>query len=151
MQKLDLCEDCAREHKVDAPTNFKLADMLLGLGAADEVGEAASTELVCPQCGYTQAHFKKLGRMGCAACYQVFGPALEDMLRTMHRGVRHVGKVPRRLQGPAQPPVDVTEQIRQLNERLERAVAQEDYELAAQLRDEIKSLKAKAGGRKVKE
>lgn len=148
MHKLDLCEDCAKEHKVDAPSNFKLADMLLGLGAADEVGQGEIGEVTCPECGFTQSDFKKLGRMGCAACYQVFGPGLEELLRTMHRGVRHTGKVPRRLQEPGTPPVDVSDQIRQLSERLERAVAQEDYELAAHLRDEIKALKAKAAGRR---
>ena len=148
MHKLDLCEDCAKEHKVDAPSNFKLADMLLGLGAADEVGSAGPEELVCPQCGLTQSDFKKVGRMGCATCYQVFGPGLEEMLRTMHRGVRHTGKVPRRLQEAQTPKVDVTEQIRLLSQRLEQAVAQEDFELAAQLRDEIKALKAKAASRR---
>lgn len=148
MHKLDLCEDCAKEHKVDAPANFKLADILLGLGAADEVGQAGGGELVCPKCGFTQSDFKKLGRMGCATCYQVFAQGLEDLLRTMHRGVKHSGKVPRRWQEAGPAPADVAEQIRQLSKRLEQAVAQEDYELAARLRDEIKSLKAKGGGRR---
>jgi len=151
LNKLDLCEDCAKQYNVDAPDSFKLADMLLGLGAGDELARAGAGELTCPQCGFTQADFKKTGRMGCAKCYDVFGPGLEEMLRSMHRGVRHTGKVPRRLQGATGVVVDLTEQIRQMSQRLEQAVAQEDYELAAQLRDEIKALKAKASARREKE
>ena len=37
MQKIDLCEKCAKEKGVADPAGFSLADMLLGLGAADEI------------------------------------------------------------------------------------------------------------------
>ena len=50
------------------PTGFALADLLLGIGAAQEIEKGAATEK-CPVCGFTQADFKKTGRLGCSACY----------------------------------------------------------------------------------
>ncbi|MEI9999503.1 MAG: excinuclease ABC subunit B [Verrucomicrobiota bacterium] len=61
MQKIDLCEKCAKEKGVADPAGFSLADMLLGLGAADEIKAPGNEELVCPQCGFTQPDFKKTG------------------------------------------------------------------------------------------
>ena len=65
-KKVDLCEACSKEKGVDDPTGFSLADLLLGLGAAQEMAQAAAggPELKCPSCGFTQADFKKTGRLG---------------------------------------------------------------------------------------
>ena len=51
-------------------------------------------EIKCARCGFTQADFKKAGRLGCPECYQTFSEALEGLLKTMHKGTRHVGKAP---------------------------------------------------------
>jgi protein arginine kinase activator len=70
MQKVDLCEACSKEKGVSDPTGFSLADLLLGLGAAQEMEKASGgAELKCPHCGFTQADFKKAGRLGCSECY----------------------------------------------------------------------------------
>ena len=69
MQKVDLCEECAKTKGVNDPAGFSLADLLLGLGASQEIEQAAGgVELKCPRCGFTQADFKKSGReeMACA-------------------------------------------------------------------------------------
>lgn len=138
MQKVDLCEECAKEKGVNDPTGFSLADLLMGLGASQEMADAAgSAEARCPACGFTQADFKKAGRLGCAECYQAFADGLEGLLKTMHKDVRHRGKVPQALRGSQ----DARDRLASLQKRLARAVADEDYEMAAQLRDEIKALK----------
>jgi protein arginine kinase activator len=49
----------------------------------------------CEQCGFTQNDFKKHGRFGCPQCYETFKGMVEPMLG-MHKGIRHVGKVPQR-------------------------------------------------------
>jgi len=60
MQKVDLCEECAKSKGVNDPTGFSLADLLLGLGASQEIEQAGGgTEMKCPRCGFTQADFKK--------------------------------------------------------------------------------------------
>ena len=138
MQKVDLCEDCAKSKGVDDPAGFSLADLLLGLGASQEMEQAVGgSEARCPRCGFTQADFKKAGRLGCAHCYETFAEGLEGLLKTMHKGTKHVGKVPFALkQGH-----DLTERLNVLQKKLEKAVADEDFEQAAQMRDEIKATK----------
>ncbi|MBM3829336.1 MAG: excinuclease ABC subunit B [Verrucomicrobia bacterium] len=141
MQKVDLCEDCSKEKGVDDPTNFSLTDVLLGK-VAEEVAELTEAEpaeasVKCPTCGYTQADFKKAGRFGCSDCYTTFGEGLEPMLKTMHKGIKHTGKVPAALQQSRAE----AQKIKQLQKRLDKAVAEENFEEAAQLRDEIKRMK----------
>jgi protein arginine kinase activator len=140
MHKVDLCEECAKDKGVNDPAAFSLADMLLGLGVSQEMEEAAGgAELKCPQCGFTQADFKKAGRLGCAHCYETFSEGLENLLKTMHKGTRHKGKIPLALRGSQ----SLREKLAALQKKLEKAVQDEDFELAAQLRDEIKAAKTK--------
>ncbi|MBR89774.1 MAG: excinuclease ABC subunit B [Verrucomicrobiales bacterium] len=136
MKKIDLCEDCAKDKGVTDPQGFALADLLLGLGASSEIEAAGGGELVCDECGFAHADFKKSGRLGCPACYQTFAGPLEGMVKQMHKGTEHVGKVPKALQQVKR----ATQQREKLQQRLARAVEEENYELAAQLRDEIKEL-----------
>jgi len=96
MQKIDLCEKCAKEKGVADPAGFSLADMLLGLGAADEIKSNGAEDLVCPQCGFTQPDFKKTGRLGCPQCYVTFAEGLGVILKDMHKGIFHKGKIPSR-------------------------------------------------------
>jgi protein arginine kinase activator len=133
MQKVNLCESCSKEKGVTDPTGFALADLLLGLGAAQEM-ERGGTVQKCPTCGFSQADFKKTGRLGCAACYQTFSDGLATLLKGMHKGTDHVGKVPAR----AQQSIERETQVRALQRDLRKAVAAEDYESAAQLRDKLK-------------
>ena len=140
VQKVDLCEECAKQKGVNDPSGFSLADLLLGLGASQEMEEkSGGPELRCPRCGFTQADFKKSGRLGCAACYLTFAEGLEGLLKTMHKGVRHVGKVPHALQQSR----DLSDRLAQLQKKLAKAIAQEDFEAAATLRDEMKQITGK--------
>lgn len=144
VQKVDLCEECAKSKGVNDPGGFSvgIADMLLGLGASKEMEETSGgEELKCPQCGFTQADFKKSGRLGCAECYSTFQEPLSSLLKSMHKGTRHVGKVPQNLQKSR----DLLEKLRQLQKKLDKAVAAENFEDAAELRDEIRNLKEKLG------
>ena len=136
MHKVDLCEDCAKNKGVNDST-FALADMLLGLGASQEIEQASGgVEVKCPQCGFTQADFKKSGRLGCSVCYQTFAEGLEGLLKSMHKGTRHSGKVPESLRQKR----DFSEQLSQLQKKLAKAIETENFEVAAQLRDEIKQV-----------
>ena len=141
-KKVDLCEACAKAKGIDDPKGFALADLLLGLGAAQQMDQAAPlTGLRCPVCGFTHADFKKSGRLGCAECYSAFAEGLEGVLKTMHKGIRHAGKSPRRMQRSQ----DLEERIGILQKRLEKAVAEEDFETAAMVRDELKRTREQTG------
>ena len=142
MKKIDLCEDCAQEKGVTNPQGFALADLLLGLGASQELEEAAGPDLVCSTCGFSQADFKKSGRLGCPDCYTTFAEALESMLKQMHKGIQHAGKAPKALRQE----MDKSKRLETLRGQLEDAVAHENYELAAQGRDQIKELEAEKAG-----
>lgn len=137
MQKVNLCDACSKEKGVTDPKGFALADLLLGIGASEEM-DRGGTGLRCSQCGFTQADFKKTGRFGCPHCYEVFSEGMEAMLKGMHKGTTHTGKVPQRLVKARQR----DEELRKLQGELIKAVTAEKYETAAELRDKIRQLEA---------
>jgi protein arginine kinase activator len=144
VKKVDLCEACAKEKGINDPAAFALADLVLGLGAPQKLEESATavgTELVCRNCGFTQADFKKTGRLGCSECYLTFAEGLEALLKGMHKGVQHKGKVPPEIQKI----LDIDARLGRLDVELKAAVAREDFETAARLRDEIKQTKLASG------
>src|SRR5881296_1937004 len=140
MQKVDLCEECAKTKGGNDPTGFSMADLLLGLGASQEIEQAGGgAALKCARCVLTQADFKKAGRLGCPECYKTFNDPLEGLLKTMHKGVRHVGKVPESLKQSR----DLSDRLKLLQKKLSKAIEDEDFEEAAILRDEIKQTTAR--------
>ena len=139
MQKLDLCEDCAKTKGINDPTSFGLADLdlVLGLGASQQLEQAAGgVELKCPRCGFTQADFKKSGRLGCPECYVTFTEGLRGLLKSMHKGTRHTGKAPEALRATR----ENAGLLKTLQAKLAKAIKDENYEQAALVRDEIKQL-----------
>jgi protein arginine kinase activator len=140
MQKVDLCEECSKNKGINDPAGFNLADLLLGLGASQELEQAGGgVEIKCSRCGFTQADFKKAGRLGCPECYKTFAEGLEGLLKSMHKGTRHVGKVPESLRQNR----DLSDRLKALQKKLAKAIEDENFEQAAHLRDEIKQMSAK--------
>lgn len=132
--KVDLCESCAQAKGVTDPEGFSLAD-LLNKSHVPEQEEDKS--LQCPDCGLTNADFRRTGRLGCASCFTVFASVLHPVLEDMHVGTRHKGKTPE----VALTRQSVTAQLNKLETALAKAVEEEAYEDAAKYRDQIKSLK----------
>ena len=93
-------------------------------------------ELKCPRCGFTQADFKKSGRLGCPDCYKTFADGLAGLLKTMHKGTRHVGKTPEALRATR----DNADRLKTLQKKLMKAIESEHFEDAAHLRDEINQI-----------
>ena len=137
MQKVNLCEGCSKEKGVNDPTGFALADLLLGLGASQEIEKSPAT-LKCSVCGFTQADFKKTGRLGCSNCYTVFADGIAPMLKNMHKGTRHTGKTPTAFHKIR----EHDEKIKALQDNLLKAIEAEEFELAANLRDQIRQVEA---------
>jgi len=144
IHKLDLCEECASAKGVTDPTGFSLADLLVK--TSGDSSEGASTQLVCEVCGFTQADFKKLGRLGCPSCYERFKPILDSVLANMHKGMTHLGKVP----SHALERKSFHDRMSALDGKLQSAIKSERYEDAARLRDEIAELKTEAESRAAK-
>ncbi len=137
MQKVNLCETCSNEKGVSDPTGFALADLLLGIGAAEELEKGGSAQR-CPACGFSQTDFKKTGRLGCSVCYDTFAEGLSSLIKAMHKGTTHVGKIPARLMRS----LEMNARSKQLQRDLEKAVSDENYEQAAQLRDQLRELES---------
>jgi protein arginine kinase activator len=154
METFDLCQECAEEKgiEVEKTSSYGLGDLVAEL-IDDTVKDETSRigRVRCPECGYDFSDFRNMGRLGCPECYQSFEAQLQPLLRHVHGGTLHGGKTPVRLgdQGDAGP------SLMQLKDDLARAVEGENYERAAELRDEIKRLKAETGqknaGRDAKE
>lgn len=124
IKKVDLCEECAKRKGINDTPGFAIADLLLGLGASQEMAQATSggQDLKCPACGFTAADFKKAGRLGCSQCYVTFAESLENLLKTMHKDTKHIGKIPRGLRHNR----ELADYLKQLQKKLDRAVADED-------------------------
>ncbi|OHE79805.1 MAG: excinuclease ABC subunit B [Verrucomicrobia bacterium RIFCSPLOWO2_12_FULL_64_8] len=138
IHKVDLCEECAQAKGVTDPSGFSLADLLLKASLNPE----QQTEAIrCEQCGFTQADFKKQGRLGCPHCYEAFKSILEPMLANMHKGATHVGKVPQR----ALQRKSLYDRLTHLQTELDQAIKSEHYEDAARYRDEIHNVKQAFG------
>jgi protein arginine kinase activator len=137
-QDFNLCNACAKAKGMDDPTAFLVAgsDIMLGLGAAQEVEQTVGADLKCPRCGFSQADFKKSGRLGCPECYRTFAEGLNGLLKTMHKGTRHTGKAPEALRVSR----ENSDRLKTLQKKLNKAIESENFEEAALLRDELKKL-----------
>lgn len=89
-------------------------------------------------CGMTLSKFRETGLLGCPQCYQTFRTALAPIIEGSQGGrSQHMGTRPA-YDAPAQSELD------KLREALRAAIETEDYEQAAQLRDQIRDREAKA-------
>lgn len=88
----------------------------------------------CPGCNTSLVEIRKSGRVGCPACYTAFREHLEPLLQRVHGATRHVSG------GNGH---GARDELRRLEAALRRAVAEEDYERAARLRDRIETTRAK--------
>ena len=95
MSTFHLCDQCAAEKGLEPGAtmgNFPLTDFLAQMGKSGEV-RADATDGTCAFCGLTLEEFRKTGRLGCSHCYVSFDAHLRGLLRRLHGGTQHVGKV----------------------------------------------------------
>ncbi|KAA8995995.1 hypothetical protein F4V43_19165 [Paenibacillus spiritus] len=140
-----ICESCAREKGEmipGTPSGFSIHSLLSGLldlgsaGKDKAAAAAGSQEAKCEECGMTYSQFSKLGRFGCSSCYKYFDPSLDPLFKRVHGSTNHVGKVPRR----AGARITFRRQIDELKGQLKVSIEQEEFERAAELRDQIRRL-----------
>ena len=142
---IHLCEKCAAERGVESPallTKTPLGTFLAAMGKPGATESGAATPGTCPACGFSLADFREAGRLGCSECYVAFGGQLRDLIRRLHGSTLHVGE---RYAGmgstsAAAVPAPTAADDSELRERLRRAVDEENFELAAELRDRLRTL-----------
>jgi protein arginine kinase activator len=134
-REVHLCSACARESGVlvsQPPPELGLEAVVQTLiinHVGELVGELA--KLRCALCGLKFMEFRTDGRLGCPHDYELFRAGLGPILLRTHGATRHVGKRPARRDAAANQRLMFRAQLR-------RAIAEEDYEQAARLRDELR-------------
>jgi protein arginine kinase activator len=146
-REFHFCDEHARQHlappdESSAPPISELAKKLIVSGSAGTLREPSPADKqVCPICQITFLEFRNSGRLGCPYDYEVFRDELMPLLENIHGETRHSGKVPKRAPRNTQQQTTLI----QLRNELKRAVAAEDYEAAARLRDKIKGIELEQG------
>ena len=142
-----LCEQCAQikgEFGFDQPP-FSLQSLLTGLMNLDaqpagQVVGFNTTKIQCDNCGLTYAQFGQIGRFGCSQCYTTFGERLLPLMRRIQGSTQHVGKIPERAGGA----VKLRRNIEQLRQQLQALIIREEFEQAAEVRDQIRQMETDA-------
>ena len=102
---------------------------------------SASREKSCPLCGATVRDINAAGKLGCAKCYEFFAEELRRTLHGIHGSHRHVGRNPSESVQDSER-AEREARIEALRGEQAKAIEEQDFELAAKLRDEIKALQA---------
>ena len=139
----NLCPVCMAKYQRRIPgLDFSsLAGILSGILEAKgaekpEPQDDAADALTCPGCGTTYGEFRKSGRLGCARCYGEFRKSLEPLLLRIHGNLQHAGRMP----GGVQNDASIRMNIDRLKQSLVKAIAAEEDEQAAQIRDQVRLL-----------
>ena len=154
-----LCDACANElgigHHVSdyfGTIGSLIGSGLLGGGSAFNLsggipafGSTAAQNITCNFCGQSFDDFRRSGLFGCSHCYEVFADRLDAVFRRVQGGTRHTGHKSGSEAGHRASAV-LLARIKDLKKSLQLAVAEEAYEQAARIRDEIKSLEKKMAG-----
>ncbi|MBF0570531.1 MAG: UvrB/UvrC motif-containing protein [Candidatus Omnitrophica bacterium] len=150
MSEMHLCEECARQKSSQMEQQFGLADLLAGLSDTSKPANSKESDknvLKCSRCGLVYEDFRKFGRLGCGECYLSFKEHLTGLLRKIHGSNKYLGKTPsRHLENQALAPAEgapallSSDDLSDLKRQLQSAIAAEDFEKAAILRDKIRNL-----------
>ncbi len=131
-----LCEQCAAQEGVTIKQHVSINEVLNSFLMC-QPGVQELSKVRCPQCGLSFAEFRSQGVLGCPHDYETFGEALGAVVERAQDGhTHHTGK------SPGQTVITDPVQSRRMNlqRELRAAVEAENYELAAQLRDQLAEL-----------
>jgi len=125
------------------PINFEnlfhgFLDSLLSMSATNKQNNQKPEKSIvkCPTCGMTHEGFKASGKLGCVDCYRTFARELEAVLKNVQGSTRHEGKFPRK-SGLV---LFQKREVDKLRQQLIKAIENENFEEAAQLRDRIRAM-----------
>lgn len=142
-----LCEKCAKEisngaliplmaEGIEASISKNIESLFNGM-TKEKKEFSPKIDLICKHCGLTLSKFKKNGKLGCSECYDSFSEELEKIMIEFQGSDSHTGKMPKREENE----LNKFMEINSLEKRLKKAIEVENYELAAILRDKLKSIK----------
>jgi protein arginine kinase activator len=134
--EVHLCQDCAAAEGLTVKASVPLSQLLEEF-VLQKSDQPVQSEAKCDVCGLSFSEFRQKGLLGCPNDYDAFSKLLEPLLERAQEGAtQHVGKVPTK-SGVNQKKQNA---VLRLRSSLRAAIATEDYEKAAALRDQIKEL-----------
>ncbi len=147
----ELCSQCAKEMGYTNIFSDMENEFSNFLGSFFGNALPARTQAArCEGCGSTYNEIAKTGHVGCADCYETFWEQLMPSIRRIHGNTTHCGKIPHSLEYTESVEKNVSEknestdnidsEIQLLKQSLEKAVKEQNFEKAAELRDKIKEL-----------
>lgn len=141
----DLCSECAKKMGYTNIFGNMEDEFSSLLGSFFGNAIPARTQAArCEFCGSTYSDITKSGHVGCAKCYEVFGDLLMPSIRRIHGNTTHCGKNSGLYKDNTKKSSELTkeEKIKQLKAELDKAVAEQNFEHAAELRDKIRETEA---------
>lgn len=136
-RELHLCEECAEKEGVIIKHQHQSTNAMLKEFIKQKTGLASAEDLCCPKCGMTFREFQSKGLLGCPNDYREFRAVLLPLIERAHGGATsHAGKLPPEADGTTRRQAGLL----RLRRELQDAIEQENYELAARVRDQIRSL-----------
>jgi protein arginine kinase activator len=134
--ELALCKECAAKKGVGEIKKTKLSAQEILTELQEKISEE-DHHLICTNCGLSYADFRRQGRLGCEDCYESFASKLEPIIKRIHGTTQHAGKT------ITNSKKKITQQfeIRKLRLTLQNAIEKEDYEKAANIRDQIRKIR----------
>ncbi|MFD3155583.1 UvrB/UvrC motif-containing protein [Haloimpatiens sp. FM7330] len=150
-EEMHLCEECAKKIQglnMDIDLNgdfninepFTFQSILSGImdymhnSTANSIGHYE--EPVCKNCGTTYTEFKQKGLLGCSECYKNFSTTMNSVIKRVQSSSEHVGKIPI----TSGKNIMKRKTLLKLKEKLQKAIAIEEYEKAAEIRDKIREI-----------
>ncbi|WP_405339908.1 UvrB/UvrC motif-containing protein [Ruminococcus sp.] len=142
-KEYDLCSECAGKlgyTNVFAGIDNDFSNLLGSFFT--NVLPARSQATRCEFCGSTYSEIAKSGQVGCANCYTLFADRLYPSIRRIHGNTTHCGKNSGKTAKAEVKPTEMTkeEKIKDLKAQQEQAIQEQNFERAAELRDQIKGL-----------
>ena len=160
-KELHLCEECSKKLGIEnidfnMPIDFSsfFGGLLEDFGTNDFMPLFNEVkQLKCDNCGYTFEDIVNTGKLGCENCYSVFENRLDPIIKKIQGSNKHVGRTGKIIDSKISEKInnkdsktennkDVSK-VEKLQNDLKKAIKEEKYEEAAQIRDEIKKIEGK--------
>lgn len=142
-----LCTNCASQLGYDSIFSWGTEPFGFGLDSllSNMVGQTKSVKprsaVSCSLCGATAEDISRTGRVGCAECYHIFADMLHPYITRIHGNTKHAGRVPDGAGGQ----LKLRRKVDSLRADLQKAIDSQEFERAAELRDEIRNLEGELG------
>lgn len=141
-KEYSLCSECAKKMGYTNIFGNMEDDFSSLLGSFFGNALPARTQATrCDFCGSTYSDITKSGHVGCAKCYEIFGDQLLPSIRRIHGNTAHCGKNSAQSKPKSSQP-SKEDKIKELQQQLNTAIEEQNFEYAAELRDKIKEMEA---------